>query len=53
MNFFVSFKTVWGVIWLFTFIASKLYLSKMGYYVFFINVEAVKCLFTFIASIAF
>ena len=49
MNLFVAFKIIWCVKWLFTFIASKLFLTKMGFCVFFKTVEAVKCLFTLIA----
>ena len=51
MNLFVSFKTVWCIKWLFTFIASKLSLTKMVFCVFFKTVEAVKFLLTLIASL--
>ncbi len=49
-NLFVSFKTVCFIKWLFTFIASKLSLTKMVFCVFFMTVEAVKFLLTLIAS---
>ena len=51
MNLFVTFKTVCCIKWLFTFIASKLSLTKMVFCVFFKTVEAVKFLLTLIASL--
>ena len=47
----MAIKTVWCVKWLFTFIASKLSLTKMVFCVFFKTGEAVKFLLTLIASL--